>query len=80
MHGATIKITKCNSETTNMLSFSLHFSFQKLLGVLILVRIFKDSCKNIYNPPPFEENLFICSDTYVRRVKIQQTHFVGADI
>jgi hypothetical protein len=35
---------------------SLHFLFQKLLGILILVGIFKDSCKNIYIPPPFDEN------------------------
>jgi len=51
-----------------------------LLGILILFRIFKDSCKNIYNPPPFEENLFICSDTYDRHVKIQQAFFAGTDI
>jgi len=66
MHGATIKITKCDSEATDILSFSLHFLFQMLLGILLLVGIFKDSCKNIYNPPPFEENLFICGDTYDR--------------
>jgi len=35
---------------------SLHFLFQKLLVILILVRIFKDGCKNIYKPSPFAEN------------------------
>jgi hypothetical protein len=35
---------------------SLCFLFQKLLGLLILLRIFKGDCKKVYKLPRFEEN------------------------
>jgi hypothetical protein len=59
---------------------SLHFLFQNLLGILILVRIFKDGLKISKNFLLLKQMLFSRSDAYDRRVKIQQTHFAGADI